>query len=162
MLIVCTKDQTIVDWTKSSESGAKAWGELVILDSGLTQLDATIQLVDVLKRLTDPLCLSAHGNDTEIGDEGSGGKYWTWTYKQLASHFLQAPGSYRGPVLIHACAKSISNFSTYLVLALQEIKELDGAWIYGYNTPIGSEQRYPEPNKLSIQADVQGALVNVP
>jgi len=157
MLIVCTKDPTIVDFTKSSESGSKQWGELVILTGN--QTEATIQLIEALKRVNDPLCLSAHGSDTEIGDEGYGGKYWTWTAKQIAAHFLDATGSYGGPILIHACAKNVSNFSAHLAVALEEVGALNNVWIYGYNKAIGSDARYPDPAFLNLQVDLQFSKV---
>lgn len=161
MLIVCTKDPTIVDWTNNSESGAQNWGDIIILDAKSSQVDATKQLKAALKKLDDPLCLSAHGSDTEIGDEGSGGKYWTWSCSQIASYLgSQVPGSYQGPILIHACAKNVSNFSARLAVALENQRALNGAWIYGYNTAIGSDQRYPEPRLLDSQADLQPTVVN--
>lgn len=64
-----------------------------------------------------------------------------------------------GPVLVHACAENVSNFSAGLALALEEERALEGVWVYGYNRPVPADARYPRPDALSRQVDLQGTQV---
>lgn len=161
MMIVCTKDPDIVDWTGNPVSRATAWDALVVLDRTFDQARATTQLRDAISRLRDdePFCLSAHGNDTELGDEGPDG--WGWTAQTIAAILRQdAPRGYEGPVLIRTCAETIASFAPNLAVALEDLNALDGVWIYGYNRPIPITQTYPGPTRLADKVNLQGTLVD--
>lgn len=163
MLIVCTKDPNIIAWTQDTQSGANQWGKIIVIDVFFNQVLATQALADALQQLkkNEPLCLSAHGNDDEIGDEGSGPNDWSWNRSDIATLLRNnAPQEYSGPILISACADKVSNFSGGLAVELQKIKALNGVWIYGYNKPVGIAQKYPGPNNLAKQVDLQGTQVN--
>jgi Virulence factor Evf len=162
MLIVCTKDRSIIAWAKYSSSGANLWGTIITIDPNFTQDVASSELFGALQKLgvNEPLCLSAHGNDYEIGDEGSNPLDWSWSTANIANMLDQATlQGYSGSILISACAKQLSNFSARLVVELEKIQALNGVWIYGYNKPVGIEQQYPDPTSLARQVDLQGTQV---
>ncbi|MDN5797357.1 MAG: hypothetical protein L0H79_16595 [Intrasporangium sp.] len=162
MLVVCTRDQDLRGWAKNPESGADQWGDLVELPLGKQQ-HATARLETALGSLKrdEALCLSAHGSDTEIGDEGSGKTDWTWTVGDIASLLkLNARNDYRGPVLISACAEAVSNFSAHLAVALEQEQALNGLWVYGYNNAVPAEISFPRPSRLDKNSELQGTQVN--
>ncbi len=157
MLVVCTQDDDIREAVERHGSGADAWGEVVLLPKG-SRAAAERALVAVLATARGPVCLSAHGNDEEIGDEGNGADDWGWSRRQVARLLARVPGRV-GPVLVHACAENVSNFSAGLALALQEERALEGVWVYGYNRPVPATADYPRPDALSRQVDLQGTQV---
>ena len=157
MLVVCTQDDDIREAVEEHGSGADAWGEVVLLPKG-SRAAAERALVAALATARGPVCLSAHGNDEEIGDEGHGADDWGWNRRQVARLLARVPGPV-GPVLVHACAENVSNFSAGLALALQEERALEGVWVYGYNRPVPADARYPRPDVLSTQVDLQGTQV---
>jgi hypothetical protein len=160
MLIVCTHDVDIINWTNNPNSGASAWGHIYVLNGALNQANATIQLQGILATLgaNEPLCLSAHGNDTEIGDEGAGPHDWGWTDHAIANMLPLAPHN-PGVILIRACAHQVSNFSAHLAVALDGLHRLNHLWIYGYNVAIPINRHYPSPATLHNQVDLQGTQV---
>lgn len=165
MLIVCTRDLTVVQTAQSGASGANAWGALHVVPAVASQLQATQAIAAAIAQLgaNEPLCFSAHGNDAEIGDDGSGPNDWSWTRAQIAMLLIQnAPAHYAGPILIHACAQDVSNFAAGLAVALGSIPALVGVWIYGYNRSVPSNGGFPAPNTLARQADLQGSQVTIP
>ena len=160
MLIICTKDNDIVEWTNNPRSGADRWRHTVVLDRRYDQNQATEALGRALagSNAGEALCFSAHGNDDEIGDAGDGPNDWAWNRQDIAELLkAHAPGA--GPILIHACAEQVSNFSAGLAVALQGIHALNNVWVYGYNRPIDATTPYPEPAGLARQADLQGTQV---
>ena len=144
MLIVCTRNPVVVRTAQDPRSGSGQWGELVILNPQYNQAQATAAMERALRRADGPLCFSAHGNDTEIGDADGG---WGWTTGELAQ-ILEAgvPGSFAGPILIHACAETVSNFSAGLAVALERIRALNLVWCYGYNRPLPRDAGFPSPS----------------
>lgn len=157
MLIVCTQDPAVRNWANTPNSGAGQWGDTVLLCG--SQEEATAMLGAMFGRLgkQEPLCLSAHGNDTEIGDEDEQG--WTWTTTDIAKLFKIYNRDYNGPFLISACAKTVANFSAGLAVAMQHEKTCDELWVYGYNRPVDIEERFPDPERLSQRLDLQGTQV---
>jgi len=158
MLIVCTQDAEIRRWTNDRESGSARWSPVSLISDNLNQNGATRDLQSLLNVLgrTEVLCLSAHGNDTEIGDEDDEG--WTWTTTDIAAMLARNP-KHQGPILIHACSRSIANFAAGLAVELEKIRALNGVWIYGYNKPVPRKAKYPDPNTLDKQAELQGTRV---
>src|SRR5690349_518312 len=97
MLIVCTKDPTIVATALNPVSGSGQWAAVVVLNAAFTQAQATNAIAQNLALLgpAEPLCFSAHGNDTDIGDAGSGPNDWGWSRQQIATLLQQnAPAGY--------------------------------------------------------------------
>lgn len=163
MIIVCTQDSRIVDWTFNAQSGATQWGNALQIPIGSTQKRATSLLGEALQFLgvNEPLCLNCHGTDTEIGDESSGRKDWTWNVNDIAAILIKhAPNGYKGPILIKSCATHVTNFSARLAVCLQNGRALNGVWIFGYNLAISVNQSFPDPTTLDKQADLQGTQVN--
>lgn len=162
MIIVCTQDAAIHSWTDNPQSGANQWGNALKLPHGNHQIRATTLLGHALDFLGthEPLCLNCHGNDTEIGDPGSGPNDWTWNVNTIAGVLIdKVPKGYAGPILIKACANHVTNFSARLAVSLQNGQGLNGVWIYGYNLALSVNQSFPDPTKLSTQADLQGTQV---
>lgn len=160
MLIVITKDQEIMEWASSPESGAGAWGSLKQLSAG-TQRTANPRLLEFLSGVAqdEPLCITGHGNDTEVGDEGSGRPNWTWTHADLASLLGALVDDYRGPILMEVCANTVSDFAAHLVESLERGRLLTGVWVYGYNKSISTRHPFPNPNNLARNVELYGKLV---
>lgn len=165
MLIVCTKDQSIVQWAQNQNSGSNKWNVVAVIPPGSTQPEASEFLANTLATLnlntTEPLCLFAHGNDSEIGDPGSGPNDWLWTAEDITNIFKERALKFRGSILIQACAQNVANFSAALTINLENKKILTGVWVYGYNLPVDVEKRFPNPTLLSQQVDLQGTQVNL-
>ncbi|WP_265520313.1 hypothetical protein [Oerskovia flava] len=158
MLIVCTQDTRIRTSTADPSSGSSAWGDVVELPVG-AQVHADQGFAHALAGLTDPLCLSAHGNDTELGDADSRPQDWEWSVDQIGDLLTRVPPGYADPILVHACAEQISNFAARLALALAQRRVLDGVWVYGYNRPVPADASYPPPVGLERRADLQWTQV---
>ncbi len=154
MLIVCTQDNRIIDFTRTPESGAARWRQLVELSPG-GQRQATAELKVALARVeqTEDLCLSAHGNDTEIGDEDEHG--WTWTVSEIAGLLAEnLPQGYSGRILIRACTDTIASFAANLAVELERRKRLNGVWIYGYIKHLAIKTQYPDPKNLDKDVEL--------
>ena len=159
MLIICTQDQQIVNHANSGNSGAAAWGPVHFLTAGQAQAAADMQLAGFLAQLDqgEALCLSAHGNDGEIGDSSAAD--WGWDVAAIANLLAaNPPVGWLGPVLISACANTVGNFSARLALALP-IPAREGIWCYGYNRGTSTNGTYPSPDVLASQADIQATRV---
>jgi hypothetical protein len=135
-----------------------------MIDSQLTQEEATISFEALLQELAinqSPLCISAHGNNTEIGDDGeTPATDWGWTTAQVAGLLKgNLPAGYEGPILIHACATSVANFSAGLAVELEKIAGLCGIWVYGYNTALPREAGFPNVQLLDQQVNLQATKV---
>lgn len=161
MLIVVTRDSSIMDWVNNPASGASAWGSIKQLSAG-KQDGANKQLTDLLKtvKTDEPLCITGHGNNTEVGDEGSGASDWTWTADDLANSLGSLKEGYNGPVLMEVCAQSVTDFAAHLAISLQETRILNGVWIYGYNKAVDVTHTFPNPAKLSQNVEIYGKQVN--
>lgn len=161
MLIVCTRDPAVVAAAQDPDNGAADWGTRVIIDHRFNQAQATAAIEQALKGLNEPLCFSCHGNDDDIGDEGSGGKNWGWSRLKLAAMLAaKVPKDFAGPILIHACAQRISNFSAGLANELASLRVLNGVWCYGYNRAVPTDAGFPAPAKLARHASLQGSQVH--
>jgi hypothetical protein len=161
MLIVCTKDPILVRTAQDPRSGAGQWGTLVIINPRFNQAQATDAIADALRGRNEPVCFAAHGNDYEIGDPGSGPNDWSWTRAQLALILQNAyPNRFGGPILIHACAENVSNFSAGLVVALETIRALAGVWIYGYQKAVPVTSGFPNPATMDRNRELYGTRVS--
>jgi len=159
MLIVCTQDPNIINWTKNVASQSGLWSPIEVLPTGASQDQANAALSAAVGRLhpADALCLSAHGNDEEIGDESGG---WSFSYDTVARLLLEsAPKGYQGPILIHACAKQVANFAARLAVALEKLRALSGVWIYGYQKAVDVQSRYPNPQTLDKNRELYATRV---
>lgn len=156
MLIVCTQDQAIREVATNPAKGGQAWAPVELLPPGI-QPDA--KFAEILRNLpvNQPLCLAAHGNDTEIGDEVGG---WSWSTRRMAALLAKNVNyTWRGPVLIYACAKTVANFSAGLVVALQEVPAFRGLWCYGFNRAITTAYGFPDPANMDGSPLLQAAEV---
>jgi len=150
MLIVITKDESIIQWARTAASGATAWNRLAPLGS-ISQRAANRQLTDYLSQVgaEEPLCITGHGNDKEVGDEGDNARDWTWTHRELAELLgLGLPVDYRGPILMEVCANTVTDFAAHLVVSLEKLRKLNGVWIYGYNKSVSVRHKFPAPPAL--------------
>ncbi|HTZ85332.1 MAG TPA: hypothetical protein VMB05_01575 [Solirubrobacteraceae bacterium] len=161
MLIVLTRDAKIMAWAASPDSGAEAWPPLKQLSAG-DQRDASQQLSTLLKLVKphEPLCITGHGNDHEVGDEGRKRADWTWTSPQLAELLGGLVDGYKGPILTEVCSNTLTDFSANLVLALQKLKRLNGVWVYGYGKSVDVTHPFPDPSKLDTNRELTGKQVN--
>jgi hypothetical protein len=158
MLIVCTQDRVIRRTATEAQKGIGPWQPVVRLPTG-RQVVATDAFADALQELPagQALCLSAHGNDTEIGDAEGG---WSWDAAQIADLLQQnAPAEWGGPVLIHACARDVANFSAGFAVALEMRGAFAGLWCYGYNRGVPANEAFPPPEGLAQRVDLQGTRV---
>lgn len=162
MLIIVSRDPRLHVWCADPSSHADDWGLIVNLGNG-NQASATALLISALGRLGDdePLCLVGHGNDTEIGDEGSGPSDWTWTVRQVAAILAARLGlrGYHGKILAETCAETVTNFTTHLALALAGHHALRGVWLYGYNRPVDVWHTFPAPSQLDSSVELQPVQV---
>jgi hypothetical protein len=157
---VCTKDADIRKWAENPGSGGSAWGSVVVIPPGLNQDDATRFLVETLEGLdpAEAVCLTAHGNDDEIGDDGTGHNDWVWTCETLAL-VLASAKKRTAPLLIRACASKVVNFSSQLAGSLRSMGAQKGLWCYGYRIAVEVSDHYPAPAGLDKNVDLQGTLV---
>lgn len=158
MLIVCTQDPVIRQAATDVEKGGPAWAPVVQLPRG-AQPGAQAQFAASLRNLgvNEALCLSAHGNDTELGDAEGG---WTWTPTDVATLLAgNVAERWMGPILVHACAETVANFSAGLAVALERLRSFNGLWCYSFNRPVPSDGGFPPPVDLSRRVDLQGTQV---
>lgn len=154
MLIVCTQDTAIIDFTASHGSDAENWGNTVFLPKG-GQPGATVTLRSALRNVgqTEDLCLSAHGNNFEIGDPSRPG--WEWSVAEVADILgTELPDGYSGSILIHACTNGIASFAANLTVALEGRRKLLNVWIYGYQKSVPTNTKYPQPNRMDSNAEL--------
>lgn len=159
MLIVCTQDQIIRMTAENPNSGSPAWSPVKLLGVG-GQPAATVQFETALKALQigEPLAISAHGNDREVGDEERRG--WGWSVLEIALMLDRcAPEGWLGPVLIHACARTVANFSAGLAVELTRSR-FSKMWCYGYNKALDSRASFPDPATLAVRPDLHGTQVS--
>jgi hypothetical protein len=162
MLIVVTQDQGVINWCRSPQSGAGQWGELVVINAGSSPT-ATVQLRHALARVgqNQPLCLTGHGNNTELGDAGSGGMSWSWSVQEIAGLLgAELPHNFAAPILIEACATTVTNFSAHAAVCLGQLRQLVGVWIYGYNQPVAITHPFPAPQALDRNVELQATQVS--
>ncbi len=147
MLIICTQDETII----KADLKTPKWGTVTAFPPG-TQPDLQTTLSSL--KNGEPLCFSAHGNDTEIGDASS--SQWSWSYQQVALMIegLLYDGIVPSVILFSACGKDIANFSARVVVEVEKLLETNEMeaptiWVYGYNDPIPANRPIPAPGDLS-------------
>lgn len=162
MLIIITRDQKVMDAVNSKDSGADAWKPVKQLSAGMRS-DADKQMATLLRvvKSNEPLCITGHGCDKEVGDEGSGKGDWTWTSDELAKLLGGLVDGYQGPVLMEVCADSVTDFAARLAVALQDEKKLNGLWIYGYSKGVSVSHPFPAPSALSKNAELAGKQVKL-
>ncbi|WP_158939724.1 hypothetical protein [Burkholderia sp. S171] len=153
MIIVCTTDQSIIQYAQSQGSGAALWGNVNVL-AAANNLAATVAQLQP----NEPLCLCAHGNNSEIGDDDAQG--WGWTYDQIAAILAANVPAGFSTILIYACATNVANYSAALAVELENNQALNGLWCYGWNTPLAIGTAYPDPSNLANQVALQGSPVN--
>lgn len=161
MLIVITRDERIIEWVKNHESNADAWGKTEFLDTKKNRQQATNQLRRLVRQVKqgEALCLIGHGNDEEVGDEGTNRQDWGWKAEQLAE-VLAADlcQGYKGPILIESCATKIESFVANLASQLKKERVL-GVFLYGYSRPIDIKHTLPKPEWLGKSVEVHGLRV---
>ncbi len=158
MLIVCTQDPVIRNTATEPAKGIGPWEPVIQIPLG-PQAAANEAFAEALQELPagQALCLSAHGNDTELGDAEGG---WTWDTAEVAELLQEnAPGEWAGPILIHACAENVANFSAGLAVALEMRGAFEGLWCFGYNRPVPPNEGFPPPAGLAHRVDLQGTQV---
>jgi hypothetical protein len=162
MLIVCTRDTDIRNWTADWQSNSAAWGTIHYIPTNLTPAQATDNFRQAIQALADgePLCISGHGNDKAIGDEGSGPDDWGWDENQLAA-LLAATKVRIKLVLIRACARTVINLAPGVAVALGDIGAHQNLWLYSYSKEILIVTPYPDPDKTKLDKNVelQAAMV---
>jgi len=155
MIIVCTQDPAVI----ANQNGAPYWGAFNVVPTDQQgQEPDNAQFAQWIGALGvgEALALSAHGSNTELGNAAAGS--WTWTVEAIAALLSDAPNGYTGPILIHACATDIVNFSANLAQALRNNGIL-AHWIYGYNRAVGTNEDYPDPTELDKIVALQGTKV---
>lgn len=162
MYIVVTHDESIRNWAKSKDSGAEAWQNINLL--GLMDQAPDDNLKELLGKVAadEPLCISGHGNDKEIGDEKDREFDWAWDTAQLASLLGEClTAGFKAPILIDSCGAINKSFVGKLALELQELKKLKSIWIFGYQKKVDSDKKCPAPDldALHKQADLTGVQV---
>jgi hypothetical protein len=159
MLIACTQDNVIRTAATTPAKGGGPWGPIVLLPLG-PQAAATAAFAHALREMPAgrPLCLTAHGNDIEIGDFEGG---WGWTTGQIADLLrTNAPPAWRGPILVHACAETVADFAAGLAVAIEMRQVFAGLWCYGYNRDVPSDAGFPPTEGLDRRVDLQGTRVD--
>ncbi|WP_027344956.1 hypothetical protein [Hamadaea tsunoensis] len=168
MLIIITKDPKIVRFYTSARSGSGAWGQIVVLDPGYDQTQATRQLSDTLAKLPagESLCLVGHGNDTEIGGSGKRNDPWGWHADELAgmlSLLRQKPDG----VLFEACALDeddphkvdpVFGFAQAVWSRLNgsgQAGKMKGVTIFGYQNGVPVEHTLPRPGTAALDKNVE-------
>jgi hypothetical protein len=160
MIIVCTKDADIRKWAENPGSGGSKWGSVVVIPPAKSQDEATAFLQQTIAGLdpAEAVCLTAHGNNDEIGDEQIGPGHWGWGYEALAVILATTPKR-TGPLLIRACATKVVNFSAQLAGSLRQMNAQKGLWCYGYRIAVDVTDHYPAPASLDKNVDLQGTQV---
>lgn len=148
MLIVCTTDRNIVGFANSHPS-ARPWAPVHALPAG-SQDAATARLRELVGQLgvRDPLLLSAHGHDSEIGDETDAG--WGWDVDELADILRSAPDGWTGPLVFKTCGAEIDGLAAHLALALESRESCMGVWVHGYNQGVPVDEPFPAPGDPAI------------
>jgi len=157
MVIVCTQDPNMIGFAQSPGSGASVWGNLIVLAAAADLPSAIGQLSP-----SEPLCLYAHGNNSEIGDSDDTPNGWSWDYTSIATNLIENAPETLPCILIYACATSVANFSAALAVQLESDQAFNGVWCFGWNTPVTIGTTIPAPGvqTLSQQVYLQGSLVN--
>lgn len=161
MLIICTQDQSIVDFAKTPGSQSALWGKLVVLKAQSTLAEATAALEDAVADLgpDEAVCFSAHGNSDEIGDAIAGPQSWRWDVKTIATILGRAKPPHSGPILFSTCANGKVAFGSKVVVELEMLGKLNNTWVYDYDHAVSVEQTYPDPNKLHASVELHGKQV---
>lgn len=156
MFIVVTHDESIREWAESDESGASAWQNVNLLS--LKDRDPDKKLAELLGGVGagEPLCISGHGNDEEIGDEENNRFDWGWDTGQLAkllSDHLTA--DFQAPILIDSCGAPNKSFVAKLAIELEKLKKFKSIWIFGYDKKVDSDKKCPAPELKSLQKQIE-------
>ena len=170
MLIVITKDPSIVNYRQQGVGGEAAWGTLYVINAAHDQHNANQQLIGLLNNLqaNEPLCIIGHGNDTEIGGEDVGNDNWTWTAQEIAFLLNTELGAQPGPILIEVCSDDPHDTDKFQVVgfgtevqkefaSMQLSNRLTGATIYSYNTSILKKHTLPAPATIGKSVELQGS-----
>jgi len=156
MIIVLTQDKAIKKWCQSLDSNSENWEDLWFIESGSAPT-ATVLLNRYLKKVThdEPLCITGHGNDNEIGDQNvSGPESWSWSPEELAVYLNQClPSNYNAPILLEVCSDSVTNFASKLAMNLAKY-ERTGLWVYGYIKAVSIKHPFPNPLKLDDNVEL--------
>jgi len=160
MIIVIARDETLRSWAHNPQSGSGAWHSVWGIPKESTQSQATAALKTAIHGLpvNEPICISGHGHDEEIGDENSGPKDWGWDVAAFAK-ILSEVNPRTGPLLLSTCAERVSNFAARLALELQRLGKQDGLWIFGYNRSLSVKALFPDPGQLFKDDDLQWTQV---
>jgi hypothetical protein len=148
----------MIDFAQSPGSGASLWGNLIVLPAADNLPAAIGQLAP-----SEPLCLYAHGNNSDIGDSDEIPNGWSWDYTAIATMLIANATATLPCILIYACATSVANFSAALAVQLESDQAFNGLWCFGWNTPVTIGTTIPAPGvqTLSQQVYLQGSVVNL-
>lgn len=108
---------------------------------------------------TEPLAVTGHGNDNEIGDEGNDPADWLWSVNDFANLLAGLPSHYNAPILLEVCSDTLANFAAHVAVRLGAIGKLTGTWLYGYNKAVDVTHPFPDPAKLNKNAELQATQV---
>ncbi|QDT45893.1 hypothetical protein Pan241w_60210 [Gimesia alba] len=163
MLIVLTQDQAVIDWVNDPRSNSAAWGTVEILNQGGNPA-ATVAMRALLRqiRVGEVLCITGHGNDSEVGDANlNGPASWSWNVSQLADLLIaNLPAGYTGPILMEVCADSMTSFAAALCVELERRGELIGLTIYGYTRAVSITHSFPSPDGLDHNVELTAHVVS--
>jgi hypothetical protein len=156
MLIVITQDKNVIQWCKEPQSKASRWGALwVITEGGAPTATVLLKRYLNLVQPNEPLCITGHGNNFEIGDENQSGKLsWAWGVDEFVG-FLDAelPENFSGPILLEVCADSRTNFAFRLAHALFKVGRKN-IWVFGYAGEVHMTHVFPDPDSLSANPEL--------
>lgn len=160
MIIIVARDALMRSWALKKESGASAWGTVWAIPKEQNQHEATTSLTTTINGLPvhEPVCVSGHGHNKEIGDEDSGPNDWGWDVEAFAD-ILAGVNVRTGPILFSTCANRVTNFSARLAVRLIEMRAQKGLWAYGYNVDLPVTAPYPKPTELEADKNIQWTQV---
>jgi hypothetical protein len=172
MLIVITKDPTIVNYYQTGASNSGAWGNVYVLNAAHNQDQANLQLIGLLGQLqpNEPLCFAGHGDDKEVGGENVGTDTWTWNSENMASLLNTELGSKPRVVLFEVCSNDpgevrksqVEGFVTNVAhsfRSMQVSNRMSGVWIYGYHASIDARHTLPNPDTIGKDVQAQGSRI---
>lgn len=142
MILVMTHDPEVFEGAMDSKED---WNDTLVLWLEENYLQKLQDIDDA-----EDLCITAHGNDQEIGDEENGPDDWGFSVAFIANMLVNnLPNGYRGNVFISACMNTISNFSVRVRLLLDQNRALMNTSIVGNNRPVG--MRIPSRKSVEWQ-----------
>jgi hypothetical protein len=105
---------------------------------------------------TENLCITGHGNDTDVGDADThGAQSWSWSASDIADMLISnLPKDFSGNILMEVCSDTMTSFAANLVQALNAKNGLKGVWIYGYTKGVSVTHPFPAPGALAKNVEL--------